>query len=215
MSATALPVLYSFRRCPYAIRARLALRYTGINVALREILLKEKPADMLTASPKGTVPVLVLNGEVQEVIDESLDIMLWALGQNDPDGWLEPDLADARQLIDANDHQFKPWLDRYKYPDRHADIESGEPLEHCETFLRALEARLQNTEYLFDSRVSLVDMSIYPFVRQFAFTDMDWFQASDYKELNRWLQTFLDSRLFTSVMEKYPQWQPGDTEPIF
>jgi glutathione S-transferase len=119
-----LPVLYSFRRCPYAIRARLALRYAGISCELREVVLKDKPEHMLQASPKGTVPVLLVNGDhgSVEVIEESLDIMLWALEQNDPDGWLAVDQALASQLIDANDEQFKPWLDRYKYPNRYAAL---------------------------------------------------------------------------------------------
>jgi glutathione S-transferase len=217
LSHISLPVLYSFRRCPYAIRARLALRYTGITVALREVVLKDKPIELIACSPKATVPVLVLDEgrEHQEVIDESLDIMLWALAQHDPDGWLDIDTVQAGQLIDANDAQFKPWLDRYKYPDRYTELQPGEPRKHCEVFLTVLEGQLQTHEYLYGDRVSLVDMAIYSFVRQFAFVDMHWFSNSQYTELNRWLQAFLDTPLFNSVMYKYPQWQTGDIEPEF
>jgi glutathione S-transferase len=195
----------------------LALRYAGIQVALREVILKDKPAEMLACSPKGTVPVLVLNEGVaeREVIDESLDIMLWALAQHDPDGWLAVDTEVALQLIAANDDQFKPWLDRYKYPNRYADLKPGEPLAHCEVFLQALEDRLQINAYLCGVQLSFVDMSIYSFVRQFAFVDMDWFSNSRYVEVNRWLQAFLDSALFAAVMGKYPQWQTGDAEVRF
>ena len=210
-------VLYSFRRCPYAIRARLALRYAGIPVALREVVLKDKPAEMLAVSPKGTVPVLVLaNGAAdQEVIDESLDIMFWALAQDDPDGWLDVDVAIANQLIDANDEQFKPWLDRYKYPNRYADLELGEPREHCEGFLKELEQRLSTDAYLCGARPTIVDFALYSFVRQFAFVDIDWFRSGVYPELNCWLNEFLESPLFASVMAKYPRWQSGDAELNF
>jgi len=191
------------------------LRYSGITVALREVVLQDKPAELIACSPKATVPVLVLDkdGQDKELIDESLDIMLWALAQHDPDGWLDVDMVQANQLIDANDAQFKPWLDRYKYPDRYAELLSGEARKHCEVFLAVLENKLQRHQYLNGDRVSLVDMAIYSFVRQFAFVDMDWFSNSQYAELNRWLQAFLDTSLFNSVMYKYPQWQSGDIEP--
>jgi len=217
MPDTSLPILYSFRRCPYAIRARLALRYSRIKGALREVVRGDKPSEMLAASPKGTVPVLVLEeGRGQpEVIDESLDIMLWALAQNDPDGWLDIDIQAAKQLIDANDDQFKPWLDRYKYPDRYPDLQPDEPREHCEHFLRVVEERLQHSEFLCGSKVSLVDMALYSFIRQFVFVDADWFRSGSYQRLDHWLQVFLADELFGSVMDKYPQWQPGTVEPVF
>ena len=212
-----LPVLYTFRRCPYAIRARLALCYAGIEVELREVVLRDKPDDMLELSPKGTVPVLVTLPRLadQEVIDESLDIMLWALAQHDPDGWLAADMSLVNQLIDANDDQFKPWLDRYKYPNRYDDIEAGEPLLRCEDFLSILEGRLTTDRYLCGARLSLADTAIYSFVRQFAFVDIEAFRASRFTAVNRWLDEFLGSRLFTHVMHKYPQWQPGDPVTVF
>jgi len=206
-----LPVLYSFRRCPYAIRARLALRYAGIEVELREVVLRDKPQQMLEVSPKATVPVLVLEeGPArQEVIDESLDIMFWALAQNDSDGWLDVDIELANRLIEANDEQFKPWLDRYKYPNHYKDLQPGEAREHCEVFLRELESRLQRHSYICGDRVSVVDFSIYSFVRQFASVDTEWFESGVYPALNGWLQEFLQSKLFAAVMQKYPQWRSG------
>lgn len=181
-------------------------------MVLREVVLKDKPACMLSFSPKGTVPVLVINdgGGRQEVIDESLDIMLWSLAQNDPDGWLDVDVEEANVLIEANDQQFKPWLDRYKYPNRYDDPEPDEARRHCEWFLSEIEGRLETHPYILGTRPSIVDYSIYPFVRQFAFVDNEWFQASKYVALRRWLDEFLQSPLFAAVMRKYPQWGPGD-----
>jgi glutathione S-transferase len=217
MTNNPLPVLYSFRRCPYAIRARLALRYAGLPVALREVVLADKPAELLAVSPKGTVPVLVLDAgrDVAEVIDESLEVMLWALAQNDPQGWLDIDIDAGIKLIDANDDQFKPWLDRYKYPEHFEPLEPGEARGHCEGFLQQLEDRLQQHAYICGVKVSLVDMAMYSFVRQFAFVDIDWFRGSHFKAVNRWLQEFLDSELFATAMQKYPQWHSGDEEPVY
>ena len=216
-SAENLPVLYSFRRCPYAIRARLALRYAGVQCELREVVLRNKPEAMLAASPKGTVPVLVpaTANAPAESIDESLDIMLWALEQSDPEGWLNVDHVAVNQLIEANDEQFKPWLDRYKYPDRYADLAPDEARGHCEFFLHALESLLTEQKYLSGKKVGLADMAIYSFVRQFAFVDIDWFRASPYRGVNQWLQEFLSSELFEAVMLKYPPWQPGDDPQFF
>ena len=208
-----LPVLYSFRRCPYAMRARLALQVSGLPYELREVVLKSKPAELLAASPKGTVPVLVLaNGQV---IDESLDIMRWALGQNDPDGWLNvgsPD--DIASLIAGNDGGFKHALDRYKYPDRYP-LESG---NNAKDF--ALAQRLEAANWLagFESRLNqgwldgpqpcLADMATLPFVRQFAHTDAAWFAAQPWPQLQAWLARFEASALFDSVMAKHLPWQP-------
>lgn len=217
MPESSPPILYSFRRCPYAIRARLALRYARIGVALREVVLRDKPDELIKVSPKATVPVLIINESTadQEVIDESLDIMFWALAQNDPAGWLDVDVELANRLIDANDEQFKPWLDRYKYPDRYDGIEAGEPLEHCRVFLDELEGRLQQHSYICGARASIVDFAIYSFVRQFAFADEEWFESSPYVALKRWLLEFLDSELFAAVMNKYPPWRAGDAVTLF
>jgi len=212
-SAESLPVLYSFRRCPYAIRARLTLRYAGISCALREVVLGDKPPELIACSPKATVPVLVLDSG--EVIDESLDIMLWALGQNDPDGWLDIDTAAANQLIDTNDGEFKAWLDRYKYPEWHPDSKPEECRARCEVFLDEIDRRLRQQAYVCGDRLSLADVALLPFLRQFAFVDIDWFRSSRYGSANEWLQRFLKSDLFASVMHKYPLWRDTGIETTF
>jgi len=210
-------VLYSFRRCPYAIRARLALRYAGVKVILREVALRRKPACMLAISPKGTVPVLVLDEAscAARVIDESIDIMYWALGQNDPDGWLSMDEEIANTWIRKNDEQFKPWLDRYKYPERGAPFSAGDARQHCERFLTELEQSLRLQPHVCSRQASIVDFALYPFVRQFAFVDRDWFLSSEYVAVNRWLQAWLESPLFSAVMDRYAPWQPGDAVTLF
>ena len=194
-----LPVLYSFRRCPYAMRARLALRYSGVCVRIIEVSLKAKPAEMLALSPKGTVPVLSVNGEV---IDESLAIMQWALAQHDPDNWRLQGDPSVLALIDENDQGFKYHLDRYKYAERYPEY----PMEHYraegEVFLQKLERLLEDRAYLLAHHPSLADMALAPFVRQFAHVDRDWFARAPYPRLQRWLEAFLQSPLFIGVMAK-------------
>lgn len=212
-SAQALPILYSFRRCPYAIRARLAIAYSGTQVELREVVLRDKPAAMLQASPKGTVPVLVLPDG--KVIDESRNIMRWALQQNDPDGWLfaEDDhwLWEAEGLIQENDFVFKQHLDRYKYADRHPQHTEQYYREQCEVTVAKLERQLQcNNDFLATGQMTLADAAIFPFIRQFAHVDRDWFFASDYHHLQAWLTQQLESELFVTVMTKQRQWQEGE-----
>jgi glutathione S-transferase len=173
-------VLYSFRRCPYAMRARLALAISETPYVLREVVLARKPEAMLEASPKGTVPVLVLaNGTV---IDESIEIMRWALAQNDPEGWLDRDDA---ALIEHNDGPFKHDLDRYKYPDRH-DSDAMVHRERGMEFLRLLDERLSHDAQLCGSTRGIADAAIMPFVRQFAAVDRDWFAAQPIPHLQKW-----------------------------
>ena len=201
------PILYSFRRCPYAMRARLALLASGTGVELREVKLSDKPDHLLEISPKGTVPVLVL--EDGEVIEESLDIMHWALARSDPYGWLEGEDAD---LIARNDGPFKHALDRYKYPDRHG----SDPLEHRAdglAMLRDLEDRLARHSSLSGDAMGLTDAAIMPFVRQFAMTDRAWFDAQTLPHLRAWLDRHLASDLFARCMVRPKPWKPGD-EPI-
>jgi glutathione S-transferase len=197
-------ILYSFRRCPYAMRARLALAVSGTRYELREISLRAKPTAMLTASAKGTVPVLDL--AEGEVIDQSLDIMRWALTNCDPEGWLE---RDNPSLISANDGAFKHDLDRYKYPDR---LEA-DPFIHRErglAHLRELDARLSVSTFLGGPVRGMTDAAIVPFVRQFAGVDPDWFAAQSLPHLRRWLQGILASGLFQSIMVRAPLWDSGD-----
>ena len=212
---TELPVLYTFRRCPYAMRARLALAISGLPCELREIALKDKPPQMLAASPKGTVPVLVLPGGA--VIDESLAIMQWALAQHDPDDWLLIEQNQSLALIAQNDGPFKHHLDRYKYPNRYP-LEAGhDPTAFSPThraasalWLASLEEQLQSgsqTPWLFGPHCSLADMALLPFVRQFAHTDAAWFAAQPLPGVAAWLARFEASALFAQVMQKYPLWQ--------
>ncbi|MBD0701677.1 glutathione S-transferase [Pseudomonas sp. FP1154] len=195
--------LYSFRRCPYAMRARMALRYSAVDLNIVEVSLKAKPPEMLALSSKGTVPVLQVDGKV---IDESLEIMHWALAQHDPDNWrLLGDLegqALTAALIEENDQVFKLHLNRYKYPERHPEY----PLEHYRTegevFLRRLEALLETRAFLTADYQSLADVALMPFIRQFAHVDREWFAAAPYPRLQRWLQGLLDSELFVAIMAK-------------
>lgn len=201
------PVLYSFRRCPYAMRARLALAISGTPCILREVKLAAKPDAMLAASPKGTVPVLVPDDAA--VIDESIDIMRWALARNDPENWLE---RDDHALVAANDGAFKHDLDRYKYPDRHG----SDPLAHRESaleFLGGLNDRLAAHGQLGGARRGLTDAAIFPFVRQFAAVDRDWFDALPLPNLQKWLVGHLESPLFRAIMVRHQPWAEGD-DPI-
>ena len=221
-----LPVLYSFRRCPYAMRARLAIAASGLRCELREVVLRSKPAEMLAASPKATVPVLVLPDG--RVIEQSLEIMHWALAQNDPHDWLAANremLPAMQALIAVNDGEFKQHLDRYKYPNRYRHEHAGEEpafaLAHradAGSWLMELESRLSEISgvsrhaWLFGDAASLADMAILPFVRQFAHTDPAWFDAQPWPRLKAWLGDGETGPLFQQVMEKYPPWQPG--EPV-
>ncbi len=206
---TPLPVLYSFRRCPYAMRARLALRVAGQAVEHREIELKHKPAAMLQASPKGTVPVLVRTDGA--VLEQSLDIMRWALEHHDPEAWLpkdEPSRQDAWALIAQNDGDFKFHLDRYKYPHRYGLEDGVAHRAQAAVFLDALAQRLAANAYLNGPRFGLADAAIAPFVRQFAHTDKAWFAQQNWPALAQWLAAFEASAAFAQVMEKHPVW-PG------
>lgn len=207
------PILYSFRRCPYAMRARMAIAVSGIRVELREVILRDKPTEMLAASTKGTVPVLILPDDT--VIDESLDVMHWALEQNDPEGWLAADAGETAALIAANDGPFKHHLDRFKYATRY---EGADPVEHrslAEPHLRALDARLRQSPHLFGARPTLADIAIFPFVRQFAAAAGDWMRDDRFAALNAWLGHHVSSSLFQNIMKKLPPWQPGSGGVMF
>ena len=218
-----LPVLYSFRRCPYAMRARLAIAASGLRYELREIVLRSKSAELLAASPKATVPVLVLPSG--RVIEQSLEIMHWALAQNDPQGWLTADcemLAAMQALIAVNDGAFKQHLDRYKYPNRYRHEHTGDeqafPMaQRAEAgrWLLELETRLSRHAWLFGDAAKLADMAIAPFVRQFAYTDLAWFDAQPWPHLKAWLLGWETGLLFQQVMEKYLPWQPGELGIVF
>ena len=209
MTTPADPVLYSFRRCPYAMRARLALAVSGARCTLREVRISAKPQEMLAASPKATVPVLVLPDG--GVIDESLDIMRWALRNRDPEGWLT---RDDPALIASVDGAFKHDLDRYKYPERHG----SNTLEHRARgleFLRELDQRLAGAGQLCGPARGLADAAIMPFVRQFAAVDGDWFDTLPLPHLAGWLAGHIASSLFEAVMVRVKPWVPGDLPVAF
>ncbi len=207
------PILYSFRRCPYAMRARMALRVAGIKLVHREILLKNKPPEMLSASSKGTVPVLVLdNGRV---IDESWDVMCWALEQNDPENWLGDTncwLDQSQDLVTECDGSFKQALDRYKYADRHPHSPETYRQEGLK-FLNTLDGMLAEQRYLLAPHRCIADIAVMPFVRQFAHVDKAWFDQCSLENLNRWLNALLNSDLFTEIMIKRPLWESGSAQP--
>lgn len=198
-----LPILYSFRRCPYAMRARLAIADAGQTVALREVVLRSKPSEMLEVSPKGTVPVMVMPDGV--VLEQSFEIMEWAYEESLDEAGLA--------LVARNDSPFKQALDRYKYADRYPEFSQQHYREQGEQFLAELEGLLKPN--LSGAQMGFLDYAIVPFVRQFAGVDEEWFATAPYPRVRDWLTRFVGSEIFESVMEKYPQWLSGDREPIF
>lgn len=196
-----VPVLYTFRRCPYAIRARIALLYANIHTEEREVNLKDKPIELMKLSPKATVPVLVLEDGV--ILDQSLDIIKWALQHSDPDKWLSKRLEKkSNELIYYNDHQFKPILDSYKYSHQ-AEIQ--DPIyyrEQAGKYLSQLNMLIRQHKYLLADRVTFADIAIFPFIRQFYMVNKEWFLNSEFTYLVDWLNYFLESSLFLRVMVK-------------
>jgi glutathione S-transferase len=217
-----LPILYSFRRCPYAMRARLALYASSIDYELREVFIRNKPPELLAASPKGTVPVLVLPSG--RVIDQSLDILMWALRQHDPYKWLmsallpeNSGIQDAFNMLAQCDGEFKFHLDRYKYPSRFAvDVNSSDVLEHrsqAADFAAQVNAHIAQNNYDFYSYTGMYYAGCMPFLRQFANTDKDWFDAQPWPALQTALANFEVSTPFTKVMDVYEPWQAG-ADPV-
>lgn len=198
----ALPILYSYRRCPYAMRARMALWAAQVQLEVREVSLRDKPAHLLQISPKGTVPVLQLPDG--PVLEQSLDIMQWALAQHDPQGWLHADREAVNHFISINDGDFKKALDRYKYPERYPEQQQLFYRQQGEQFLQALETVLQQHRFLLSDSASVADVAIFPFIRQFAAVDAEWFAGSAYPQLRAWLNGWLESALFVQIMQKFP-----------
>lgn len=215
MDAAKLPILYSFRRCPYAMRARLAVLSSERTCELREIVLRDKAPEFIATSPKATVPVLVRGDGT--VLEESLDIMFWALGVHDPENLLPGNKdADAmRDLVALSDGPFKQRLDRYKYSNRYEGVDGLQERDGARDFLTGLDARLRSSVWLFGDQPKYADFAILPFVRQFAFVDRPWFDAQPWPALHVWLQSFLASERFAAVMVKYPKWQVGHAETFF
>lgn len=205
------PILWSFRRCPYAMRARLAVQSAGVEVELREILLRDKPDAFLATSPSATVPALRLD---DRVLDESLDVMIWALSENDPDGLMEMPEA-GWDLIKTNDGPFKAALDHTKYAVRYPDLDAEDERAQAAEFLRTLDAQLLGNLWLFGDRPTLADLALLPFVRQFANIDRAWFDAQGWPDLIGWLDRFLESHAFAAIMTKYAPWSDDNTPVLF
>ncbi len=206
-----LPVLYSFRRCPYAMRARLVLYTSGIKCELREVVLRDKPEEMIEISPKATVPVLQLQDGC--VIDESHDIAVWAIGQNDPNGWAQY-LDEMSALVDINDFKFKTHLDKYKYSSRNPELSKEEHRENANFYFEHLESLLEKNGFLSANKQTVTDLAVFPFIRQFAFVDKDYFDGLEYEHLKKWLEYHLNTEMFKNIMSKYVQWVP-DSETVY
>ena len=211
---TALPILYSFRRCPYAMRARLGILEAGLKVELREVVLRDKPAEMLEASPKATVPVLILPDG--RIVDESRDIIDWALETNPQTGLLDEAPDAQRTLIDRLDDDFKPNLDRYKYPNRYPDEPAADHRKIAMDWIKAhLAPRLAEHTNLFGNGPSFADLASFPFIRQYAHVDRDWFYANAPKPVGDWLLRHIESERFAAIMPKYTQWVSGECGIVF
>lgn len=191
------------------MRARMALKVSEIEFEHRDILLKDKPPEMLKASSKGTVPVVVLPDG--NVLEESLDIMYWALGQNDPEGWLLAEKATTEALIVQNDTIFKHNLDRFKYPTRYPDEDCSNAEKNCYDILEKLEKQLAGKAYLFGDRRTLADIAIFPFIRQFSFVDIEKFKSKNLPHLQKWRDSLLNSDLFKDIMVKRDLWVSPNT----
>jgi len=199
-----LPILYSYRRCPYAMRARMALKYAGIQVEHREIELRNKPQSMLMASPKGTVPVLIV-GDL--VLDQSVAIMRWALQQSDPDNWGAMDEVAAQIWIERNDGPFKILLDQYKYPNRYPNLNQGDVLNAAiALMLKPLDEILDSNPYVLGNQLHWIDVAIFPFIRQFSMANPQQFDQLPLPNLKKWLAQHLESELFNAIMLKHPVW---------
>jgi glutathione S-transferase len=212
-----LPILYSLRNCPYAMRARIAIFKAQQQIELRDVVLSEKPEEMLIASPKGTVPVLVLPDN--HIIDESLSVMLWALNESDPNNLLHSDdvvaLPKMLSLINQFDDEFKACLEAYKCAKRYRENNIIECRQACEHFIQLLELRLTQHKFLFADNESLADIAILPFIRQFARVERQWYLQSPYPKLQQWLNQYLQSPMFSKVMTKYPLWLESRAVTVF
>ena len=212
-----LPILYSLRRCPYAMRGRMGIALSQQKVLLREIVTKDKPSELLASSAKGTVPVLVLPDG--QIIEQSLDVMNWALQQNDPQDLLRssnPTLSQqVHQLIKVNDNEFIGHLEKYRASVRYRNIDKEQRRQDCEGFISKLEALLTDQAYFFGETPSLADFAVMPFVSQFVRVEKKWFVQSEYQNVGRWLRTHLDSKLYTQVMKQYPLWNETKQDCLF
>jgi len=214
---SALPVLYSLRNCPYAIRARMAIYVSGQAVQLRDIALSDKPAHMLQVSPKGTVPVLMLQND--KVLEQSLEIMMWAFGQSDPNNYLMSHCPNSRaemlRLVDLFDTEFKLCLEKYRSAKRYHDESVLAHRLACEHYLQVLEQKLSQHPYLMSDNPSLADLAIVPFIRQLARVERQWYLQSPYPNIRAWLNGYLQSLMFSKVMTKYSLWLAEESLIVF
>ena len=208
-----LPILYSFRRCPYAMRARMVLLHSKIQCEIREIKLSNKPKEMLAISPKGTVPVLIL--ENGDILDESLDVMLWAIEQGNLRNLFNSGKKEILDLIKINDGEFKDAIDRYKYSSLYPEKPMIEYRKMCELFLEKIESYLEKNKFIFGKNISLADLAIFPFIRQFCRVDIDWFNSSLFKKIKEWTLFFEGSENFIDIMRKIKPWTTGDKPTLF
>ncbi|WP_373951301.1 glutathione S-transferase [Vibrio pomeroyi] len=212
-----LPILYSLRRCPYAMRGRMGIALSEQKVLLREIVTKDKPSELLASSPKGTVPVLVL--PQGKIIEQSIEVMIWALEQNDPQNLMrssEPELnQEILELIARNDNEFIGHLEKYRASVRYRNVDTEQRRKACEGFISELESKLAQHEYLFGDTPSVADFAVMPFVSQFVRVEKKWFVQSEYQNVGRWLRAHLDSKLYTQVMKQYPLWNETKQDCIF
>jgi len=210
-----LPILYSLRQCPYAMRARMGLLLAEQKVMLRDIVMTNIPGEMVAVSAKGTVPVLLFDDG--SVIDESLDIMLWALKQSDPNNLLsdleENTFSDMMDFIRRNDSEFVEALNKYKAASRYHDVDEVYCRQHCEVFINDLEQRLMKYDFLMGAMPCLADYAILPFIRQFSRVDRKWYLQAPYPKLQKWLDKHYQNPMFSKAMKKYPQWL-DNKEPI-
>lgn len=214
---TDLPILYSLRRCPYAMRGRMGIALSQQKVLLREIVTKDKPSELLASSPKGTVPVLVLSQGT--IIEQSIEVMIWALEQNDPQDLMrssEPELnQEILELIARNDNEFIGHLEKYRASVRYRNVDTEHRRKACEGFISELESKLAQHEYLFGDTPSLADFAVMPFVSQFVRVEKKWFVQSEYQNVGRWLRAHLDSKFYTQVMKQYPLWNETKQDCLF
>ncbi len=207
------PILYSFRRCPYCMRAHMALKYAGLKIILRDVKLSDLPAEVLAVSPHATVPSLAISEN--EYMDESWDIVKWAVQQNDPENWLGENneyLNEAEMLVEINDFSFKDDLDHYKYADRYPEHPMEYYRENGEEFLEELTELLQQNTFLSADHITITDIAVFPFIRQFAMVDKEWFDKSPYPELQRWLLAMLSSEWFIEAFKKHETWETGSKD---
>jgi len=208
-----LPILYSIRRCPYAMRARMVLLHSKIQCEIREIKLSNKPKEMLAISPKGTVPVLIL--ENGDILDESLDVMLWAIEQGNLRNLFNSGKKEILDLIKINDGEFKDAIDRYKYSSLYPEKPMIEYRKMGELFLEKIESYLEKNKFIFGKNISLADLAIFPFIRQFCRVDIDWFNSSLFKKIKEWTLFFEGSENFIDIMRKIKPWTTGDKPTLF